>query len=69
MTTIMAPSGPGSAAFMEDLDLELWKLGVFAKTEHNEVAPAQHEIAPVYTNANTATDHNQLTMSAAEKGG
>ena len=41
---------------MEDLDLELWKLGVFAKTEHNEVAPAQHEIAPVYTNANTATE-------------
>ena len=58
---------PRVARFMEDLDLELWKLGVFAKTEHNEVAPAQHEIAPVYTNANTATDHNQLTMSLLKK--
>jgi len=54
---------PRVAAFMHDLDEELWKLGVFAKTEHNEAAPAQHEIAPVYTDANTATDHNQLTMS------
>ena len=60
---------PRVARFMEDLDLELWKLGVFAKTEHNEVAPAQHEIAPVYTDANTATDHNQLTMSLLKKGG
>ena len=58
---------PRVARFMEDLDLELWKLGVFAKTEHNEVAPAQHEIAPVYTDANTATDHNQLTMSLLKK--
>ena len=58
---------PRVARFMEDLDLELWKLGVFAKTEHNEVAPAQHEIAPVYTNANTATDHNQLTMALLKK--
>ena len=58
---------PRVARFMEDLDLELWKLGVFAKTEQNEVAPAQHEIAPVYTNANTATDHNQLTMSLLKK--
>ena len=58
---------PRVARFMEDLDLELWKLGVFAKTEHNEVAPAQHEIAPVYTDANTATDHNQLTMALLKK--
>ena len=58
---------PRVAQFMHDLDLELWKLGVFAKTEHNEVAPAQHEIAPVYTDANTATDHNQLTMAMLKK--
>jgi len=48
--------------FMHELDKELWKLGVTAKTKHNEVAPAQHELAPVYTTANIATDHNQLTM-------
>ena len=58
---------PRVAQFMHDLDEELWKLGVFAKTEHNEVAPAQHEIAPVYTDANTATDHNQLTMALLKK--
>ena len=53
---------PRVAAFMHELDVELWKLGVFSKTEHNEVAPAQHENAPVYCNANVACDHNQLTM-------
>ncbi|MBQ3116440.1 MAG: glutamine synthetase III [Clostridia bacterium] len=50
------------SAFMKDLDSELWKLGVYAKTKHNEVAPAQHELAPIYTSTNTASDHNQLTM-------
>lgn len=49
-------------AFMKDLDEELWKLGVLAKTEHNEVAPAQHELAPIYSFTNVASDHNQLTM-------
>lgn len=49
-------------AFMKDLDEELWKLGVLAKTEHNEVAPAQHELAPIFTSTNVASDHNQLTM-------
>ena len=53
---------PRVAAYMKDLDEELWKLGIYAKTEHNEVAPAQHELAPVYTTTNIATDHNQLTM-------
>ena len=53
---------PRVAAFMHELDVELWKLGVFSKTEHNEVAPAQHENAPVYCNANIACDNNQLTM-------
>ena len=53
---------PRVAAFMADLNEELWKLGVLAKTEHNEVAPAQHELAPIYTTTNIATDHNQLTM-------
>jgi len=53
---------PRVSAFMKDLDIELWKLGVYAKTEHNEVAPAQHEIAPIYTTTNIATDHNQITM-------
>ena len=48
--------------FMKDLDNELWKLGILAKTEHNEVAPAQHELAPIFTTTNIATDHNQLTM-------
>ena len=58
---------PRVAKFMQELDEELWKLGVFAKTEHNEVAPAQHELAPVDTDANTATDHNQLTMALLKK--
>ena len=49
-------------AYMRELDTELWKLGVYAKTEHNEVAPAQHELAPIYTEANIATDHNQIIM-------
>lgn len=49
--------------YMEDLDNELWKLGVYAKTRHNEVAPAQHELAPIYSTVNIATDHNQLTMA------
>ena len=53
---------PRIAAYMQDLDEELWKLGVLSKTKHNEVAPAQHEMAPIYSNANTACDHNQLTM-------
>ena len=53
---------PRVAAYMEDLNQELWKLGILAKTEHNEVAPAQHELAPIYTTTNLATDHNQLTM-------
>ena len=53
---------PRVAAFMKDLDQELWKLGILAKTKHNEVAPAQHELAPIFTTTNTATDHNQLTM-------
>ena len=53
---------PKVAAFMQELDNQLWKLGVYSKTKHNEVAPAQHEIAPIYTSCNTATDHNQLTM-------
>ena len=54
-------------AFMEEPDVELWKLGIYAKTEHNEVAPAQHELAPVYTDINTATDHNQLMMEIMKK--
>ena len=58
---------PRVAAFMEDLNDELWKLGILAKTEHNEVAPAQHELAPIYTTANIATDHNQLTMEIMQK--
>ncbi len=55
---------PRITAFMEDLNEELWKLGVLAKTEHNEVAPAQHELAPIFSTTNSATDHNQLTMEA-----
>ncbi len=58
---------PRVAAYMEELNEELWKLGVLAKTEHNEVAPAQHELAPIYTTANIATDHNQLTMEIMQK--
>ena len=52
---------------MKDLDEELWKLGILAKTKHNEVAPAQHELAPIFTQANIATDHNQLTMEIMKK--
>ncbi len=53
---------PRVAAFMKDLNSELWKLGVLAKTEHNEVAPSQHEMAPIFTTTNIAADHNQITM-------
>jgi glutamine synthetase len=64
---------PRVSAFMKELDEELWKLGVYAKTKHNETAPAQHELAPVFTSANIAADHNQLTMelmkSVADKHG
>ena len=55
------------ACFMKELNLELWKMGVSAKTQHNEVAPAQHEIAPIYATANIATDHNQLVMECLKK--
>ena len=58
---------PRVAAYMEELDEELWKLGILAKTEHNEVAPAQHELAPIYSTTNMATDHNQLTMEIMQK--
>ncbi len=58
---------PRVHAFMKDLDKELWKLGVLAKTEHNEAAPAQHELAPIFTTANIAVDHNQLTMEMMQK--
>ena len=58
---------PRVAAFMEELNEELWKLGILAKTEHNEVAPAQHELAPIYTTTNVATDQNQLTMEIMQK--
>ena len=58
---------PRVSEFMHDLDTELWKLGVYAKTKHNEVAPGQHELAPGYSNVNLATDHNQLTMEIMKK--
>ncbi len=58
---------PRVSAYMEELNRELWKLGILAKTEHNEVAPAQHELAPIYTTTNIATDHNQLTMEIMQK--
>ena len=58
---------PRVAAFMKELDEELWKLGILAKTKHNEVAPAQHELAPIFTTTNIATDHNQLTMEVMKK--
>ena len=58
---------PRVTAFMEDLDDALWRLGIYAKTEHNEVAPAQHELAPVYSSVNIATDNNQLTMELMKK--
>ncbi len=54
-------------SYMKELNLELWKLGILAKTQHNEVAPAQHELAPIYTTANMATDHNQLIMECMKK--
>ncbi|MFR1849576.1 MAG: glutamine synthetase III [Clostridium sp.] len=58
---------PRVVEYMKDLDEELWKLGVLAKTKHNEVAPAQHELAPIFTTTNIATDHNQLTMDVMKK--
>ena len=58
---------PRIHAYMKDLDEELWKLGILAKTEHNEGAPAQHELAPIYTTTNIAADHNQLTMEIMQK--
>ncbi len=58
---------PRVAAYMAELNEELWKLGIMAKTEHNEVAPAQHELAPIFTTTNIATDHNQLTMEMMQK--
>ena len=58
---------PRVTAFMEDLNTELWKLGILAKTEHNEVAPAQHELAPIFSTTNVATDNNQLTMEIMQK--
>ena len=58
---------PRVEAYMEDLNTELWKLGILAKTEHNEVAPSQHELAPIFSVANIATDHNQLTMEIMQK--
>ena len=58
---------PRVAAFMAELDEELWKLGILAKTDHNEVAPAQHELAPVFTTTNIAADHNQITMELMQK--
>ena len=58
---------PRVASFMADLNDELWKLGILAKTQHNEVAPAQHELAPIYATTNVATDHNQLTMEIMQK--
>jgi len=58
---------PRVAAFMKELNEELWKLGVLAKTEHNEAAPAQHELAPIFSTTNIATDHNQLTMELMQK--
>lgn len=58
---------PRVAAYMDELDEELWKLGILAKTKHNEVAPSQHELAPIFNSANVATDHNQLTMELMQK--
>ncbi len=58
---------PRVAAFMKDLNEELWRLGILAKTEHNEAAPAQHELAPIFSTTNIATDHNQLTMELMQK--
>ena len=58
---------PRVVAYMKELDEELWKLGILAKTKHNEAAPAQHELAPIYATTNIATDHNQLTMEIMKK--
>jgi len=58
---------PRVAAYMQDLDEELWKVGILSKTKHNEVAPSQHEMAPIYSDANTASDHNQLTMETMKR--
>ncbi len=58
---------PRVSAFMKELDAELWKLGIYAKTKHNEAAPAQHEMAPIFTTSNIAADHNQLTMEVMKK--
>ena len=58
---------PRVSAFMRELDEELWKVGVYSKTKHNEVAPAQHEMAPIYSDANTSNDHNQLTMEIMKR--
>ncbi len=58
---------PRVSAYMKELDEELWKLGIYSKTKHNEVAPAQHEMAPIYTTTNTSLDHNQLTMETMKK--
>ena len=55
------------AAYMKDVDEQLWRLGIYAKTKHNEVAPAQHELAPIYSTTNLATDHNQLTMEIMKR--
>ena len=55
------------ASYMKDVNEELWKLGVAAKTQHNEVAPAQHELAPIYAEANIAVDHNQIIMKTLKK--
>ena len=54
---------------MEDLNNELWKVGILSRTEHNEVAPSQHEMAPIYTETNVALDHNQLTMEILKESG
>ena len=67
MTTTLEVSGRRIAAYMKDVNKELWKLGVSAKTQHNEVAPAQHELAPIYAEANIAVDHNQLVMETLKK--
>jgi Uncharacterized protein related to glutamine synthetase len=61
------PLSKRASDYMQDLDVELWKLGVLAKTKHNEAAPAQYELAPIYSKTNTATDHNQLTMETMKK--
>ena len=58
---------PRVSAFMKELDEELWKLGIPAKTKHNEVAPAQHELATIYTTTNVAVDNNQLTMEIMKR--